>query len=98
MLKGMVGLEGVFKKWVPLREGMEIMPPALLLALLFPNVREIMVHCPLTVEGVPAMLRQRLMARLYWAPTVPQACFIVLLFLACICSIGKASEFLYFQF
>ena len=98
MLKGMAGLHGVFKKWVPLREGLEVMPPALLLALFFPNVREIMSLCPLTVEGVPAALRQGPMARLSWTPTVLQACFLVLLFLACICSIGKASEFLYFQF
>ena len=74
------------------------MLPALLLALLFPNVREILARCPLTVEGVPAVLRHRLTARLSWAPSILQACFLVLMFMSCIFNIGKASEFLYFQF
>jgi D-alanyl-lipoteichoic acid acyltransferase DltB (MBOAT superfamily) len=101
MLKGMAGVQGDLHlppNSTPLREGLKAVLVALPLALFFPNVREIMARCSLTVEGVPTTLRNRFSAYLSWAPTVPQACLLVFLFLACILNIRKMSEFLYFQF
>ncbi len=104
MLAGMAGFNGVLDKWVPVRDGLELIVPCLLLVWLFPNVRQIMRNYKPTWEDMagkatPAPMPTGWVSRiLMWRPSVTHALTIGVLFYVCFISLTKISEFLYFQF
>ncbi len=97
--------EGMFPNTL-LNTGNAIGSIAIGLALvwLFPNVRQIMRNYKPTWEDMagkstPAPLPQGMVARgLVWRPTIIRAWALSTIFLLCVFSLTKVSEFLYFQF
>lgn len=105
MLGSMFGAHQLMpKSWVPSREALKVIIPCLMLAWTFPNVRQMMIAYKPTcedVEGVKtpaALVRGRLTDWLYWKPGRARALGMAILFLWCLDSLTKVSEFLYFRF
>lgn len=105
MLQGMSGLQGFMPHaWTPSREALKVIVPCMLLAWLFPNVRQMLIRYKpawedLAGKATPAPLPQgRLPNFLSWRPTPLRAIGMGLLFVWCLDSLTKVSEFLYFQF
>jgi len=76
----------------------------LLLVWLFPNVRQMLINYKPIWEDMadkptPARAYSNRLTRMFiWRPTVGNALIYGLIFLACVFSLNKTSEFLYFQF
>jgi hypothetical protein len=105
MLASMFGMHGILPAaWVPSREALKILIPFLVLAWAFPNVRQMLIHYKPAWEDMvgvktPATLSQgRLAARLTWKMGPLHAIGLGLLFICCLNSLTRVSEFLYFRF
>jgi len=90
--------------WVPSREALKVIFPSLMLCWLFPNVRQIVARYKPTWEdivgsSIPTSIPQKFtVAWLNWRPTPVYAVAMGLLFIWCLDSLTKVSEFLYFRF
>lgn len=105
MLSSMAGMHGTLDKWAPVREGLKVILPCLLLVWLFPNVGQIMrSYKPtwedMTGKATPAPAPQGLIANFVaWKPKAIHQFLIGFLFFVSLSSMTtKVSEFLYFQF
>lgn len=105
MLSSMAGMHRFRPEaWVPSREALKVIAPFLLLAWVCPNVRQIVARYKPTWEDMagikpPAPLPDgRLAALLRWQPAPAIAIGMGLLFIWCLDSLTKVSEFLYFRF
>ena len=104
MLSGMTGGNGVLKKWGPVREGLKIILPCLILVWQLPNVRQMLANYKPTWDDmaggneIPRLPQGRLSNWLTWRLTPVHAAIIGSLFFLCSASLTKVSEFLYFQF
>jgi hypothetical protein len=104
ILAGMAGFNGTLEKWVPVREGLKVILPSLAVVWLFPNVRQIMCSYQPTWDDMagketPAPLMSGRLARtLTWRPSRLWALVMAGIFIVCLDSLSKVSEFLYFQF
>lgn len=105
MLSSMFGAHDFMpESWVPPREALKLIIPFLLLTWLTPNVRQMLISFKPTwedMEGVktPAPYpTSRLASWLNWQPSRAHAIGLGFLFIWCLNSLTKVSEFLYFQF
>lgn len=104
MFSSMIGMHGLMDKFTPVREGLKMILFGLALVWYFPNVRQILQRYKPTWEDMadvktPARMPQgRLATGVIWKPTLMRAWIVGILFVICVFSLTKVSEFLYFQF
>ncbi len=108
ILHGMAGMNGILKKWVPVREALKLVLPCLMCVFFFPNVRQLFQHYRPTCEDIEGskqtstsntlLQNGRLLHFLQWQPTKIFAWMTGVVFLLSINELTHVSEFLYFQF
>ena len=105
MLASMFGAHAFMPEaWVPSREALKIIIPSLALAWLMPNVPQMLARYKPTWEdmadknAVKSFSSGRLATRLAWKIDAMHAIALALLFIFCLNSLTKVSEFLYFRF
>jgi len=88
MLSSMAGANGLLNRWVPVREGIKIIVPCLILVWLFPNVRQMLTFYKPAWEDIAAKqtptFGQKIAAWLIWQPTARHAWILGTLFFLCI--------------
>jgi alginate O-acetyltransferase complex protein AlgI len=101
MLSSMMGTNGLLQRWVPVRDGLEIILPCLVVVWLLPNTRQLLAAYRPTWEDMaaqPTVHPQKSASWLRWQPSAYHAWVVGGLFFLCVISLNRVSEFLYFQF
>jgi len=86
--------------WVPSREALKMIIPSLALAWTLPNVRQVLIRHKPTWEDMAGIKTPSSVSpgRLTWKIDGMHATALALLFICCLNSLTKVSEFLYFRF
>ncbi|HTN66898.1 MAG TPA: MBOAT family protein [Burkholderiaceae bacterium] len=105
MLASMFGAHALMPEaWVPSREALKMIIPSLALVWTLPNVRQMLIRHKPTWEDMAGVKTPssappgRPATRLAWKIDAMHAIALALLFIYCVNSLTKVSEFLYFRF
>lgn len=104
MLLSMCGTHGFsHEEWVPIREKLKVIFPALLFVWLSPNVRQLLINYRPTWEDIAPATKKNTPCNngssiLVWQPTKKIAVLLGVLLAISILGMTSSSEFLYFQF
>ena len=109
ILQGMMGMNGVLKSWVPIREGLKVIIPCLLWVFFLPNIQEIFSRYRPACEHIQQdggetpliaspIVKRKLVDYIQWFPAKSLAWVIGIIFYYSVLRLSRVSEFLYFQF